>query len=127
MLALFSYQDPLITQYQIQESRAGSGSEEINFGESYGELVFGFSDFAMGSFQELPESLGYIDLNLVSFDALENRSDVIKELEFSSVTREANPKLFDQGNFLDKAQDFKGIKTLDRTTDIALKNNIWAE
>ena len=88
--------------------------------------MFGFSDSATGSFPELPESLGYIKLSLVSFNALENKSDVIKELDFSSVTREANPKFFAPGSFLEKARDLEGINTLVEPTDVVLKNNIWS-
>ena len=89
--------------------------------------MFGFSDSTTGSFPDLPESLGYIELSLVSFNVLENKSDVIKELDFSSITREVNPKFFAPGSFLERAQDLQGIKTLARPSEIALKNNIWSE
>ena len=37
---LLDYKNPQITQYQIYDSR--SDGKEINFGDSYGDVIFGF-------------------------------------------------------------------------------------
>ena len=66
-------------------------------------------------------------MSTVSFNALKNKADVIEELELTAVTKETKPQFFAEGSFLNRSEDFTGIRSLKNTNAVTLKNNIFAE
>ena len=66
-------------------------------------------------------------MSLVSYRASNGKSDVIKELELSTIKQGTKPHFFSSGSAIARAQDFTGLKVVEKTNDIALKNSIWAE
>ena len=64
VIDLIDYKNPQITQYQIYDNR--SDGRELNFKESYGDIIFGFYSARDGGFIAPDPSICTLELNLVS-------------------------------------------------------------
>ena len=89
-----NYQDPQITQFTGFDRRDDK-SEEINFGESKGELVFGLFSLTTFSIVPIDPTMLSLVIQQLVFDPETFTAKVVREGEFEKLTRAARPQLFE--------------------------------
>ena len=75
----------------------------------------------------MPASLGYISISTVTYNYVNNTSDVRNNFEIMTITPETKPHFFTQGSLIKRSPDTSGLKSVQDPSNIVLKDNLQAQ
>ena len=94
LIDIYEYRDPQITQFTIYDKRQNEA--EINFGEAFGSIAFGFQNPKNLSFIELDPRYGTLTLDTTSRNMLQRKMVTVQELEMININLIDHPGYFSE-------------------------------